>query len=349
MFEELLKDPASPALNLRYARLAIDQGELRKALAAYERILAADPDNADAKAGLRAVRLRLEPSLTRVTVLSGAQYESNARRVTDQTWRTHDATMFVRGEISDERTLGNHRWRSAAELYVNYHPKFHDIDYGQIGGRAGPVIDLADNLRVQVYAGGSYAWVARRTFFGEATAGAIFEFDLLGPLRDLQVRWGYDFVGTAYSTRDATFVEVSPRFQFQNVVFDRTLTILTPYWRYNGVFGSGPPGFDPRNLPYPTRSHQIGLRADYFVQFASWLAVDFTINYEYRHFFEHVSDKSKHRRDHLLAPGFQAIVPGLFEGRADVIFHYLYEYRSTNDGLQRFNNHTAGLRLLWRL
>ena len=45
IFEQILQDPGNPGLNLRYARLAVERGEIRKALAAYERILAQDPGN----------------------------------------------------------------------------------------------------------------------------------------------------------------------------------------------------------------------------------------------------------------------------------------------------------------
>jgi hypothetical protein len=348
VFDEILRDPGNAGLNLRYARLAIAQGDLRKALAAYERILAVDPNNEDAKAGLRNVRLQLEPSLTRFTLLTGAQFESNARRVDAQNWHTHDATMFLRGNVDDERTIGPYRWRSSGELYANYHPRFHDIDYGIVGGNTGPVFDFGDNLHIHPFVGAAYSWIERRTFYGEASAGATFEFDILGPLRDIQVRWGYDSVGRTFSTRDATFVEVSPRFQFSNVLFDKTILILVPYWRYNGVFGHGPPGIDPRSEPFPSRSHQLGIRADYFVQFASWLAADFIFNYEHRHYYEDVTDQSKHRRDDYFSPAVQLIVPGLFRGRADLIFNYSYEYRSTNDGPQRYQDHIAGVRLLWR-
>jgi hypothetical protein len=348
VFEQLLEKPTDPDLNLRYARMAVARGELRKAMAAYERVLAADPGNEAAEAGLRSVRIRLDPPLTRFTVLSGAQYESNARRERRQTGNTHDATLFVRADVSDDRSIGDLRWRTLGEVYANYHPRFHDIDYGNVNAHTGPVVELDKNLRVHFFAGGGYSWITRRTFFVETTAGMTLEFDIVGPLRDVQIRWGYDFVGHAFSTRDATYVDISPRFQFSNILIDKSLTIISPYWRYSGVTGSGPPGVDPRNQPFPARSHQFGLRADYFIQLREWLALDFFVTYEYRHFFETTLDKAQKRRDHTVVPGVQAIVAGLAKGRADLILHYSYDYRATNDGPQRYQNHTAGVRVLWR-
>jgi len=77
VFEQILQDPGNPGLNLRYAPLAIDRGELRKALAAYERILAQDPDNEEAKAGIRRIQRQLEPTLTRATLLLSRRGDGN--------------------------------------------------------------------------------------------------------------------------------------------------------------------------------------------------------------------------------------------------------------------------------
>lgn len=349
VFELILQDPGNPTHNLRYARMALDRGNLRQALVAYERILARDPNNEDAKEGLRRVRLRLEPSITRVTVLSGAQYESNARRLPHTNGTTYDATMFTRVNVRDDRTIGATRWVTRGEVYANYHPRFHDIDYGSVQAQSGPVFDLGDNFRIHPFAGAGYSWLTRRTFFAEATAGATFEFDAFQPLRDIEVRWGYDFVGSAFSTRDGTYVEVSPRFQFPNLLTKGAVGIAVPYWRYSGVFGSGSPGVDSLNTPFPARSHQFGARLDYFLPLLSWLTVDFNFSYDYRHYFERVSDGSKQRRDHTFVPGVQIVIPGLLRGQVDLIGHYAYEYRSTNDGPERYQNHVAGLRMLWRL
>jgi hypothetical protein len=348
VFERILADPGNPELNFRYAELAIRRGELRKALGAYERILARDPQNREAQAALRRVQRQLEPAITRFSVLAGAQYESNARRENFQNSRTHDGSFFARGEVFDERTIGTWRWRSTGEVYANYHLRFHDIDYGVVQARTGPVLDLFPNVRFHPFVGGGYAWLARRTFYGEATAGAVFEFDVFAPVRDVLVRWGYDWVGRSVSTRDATFVEIMPRLQFPNLGKEGAIGIASPFWRYNGVFGSGAPGFDPRNDLFPQRSHQIGGRFDYFFPVLQWLTLNVNFTYEYRHFFERVTDESKNRRDHTFIPGVQAIVPGLAGNRADLVFHYAYEHRTTNDGPQRYENHIAGVRVLWR-
>lgn len=348
VFEQILQDPGNPGLNLRYARLATERGEVRKALAAYERILAQDPSNEEAKAGIRRIQRELEPSITRVTLLLGGQYESNPRHVPGSGSNLHDGTLYGRLQAYDERRLGPFRWRSEGDVYANWHTKFHDIDFGTAGARGGPVFELGEGLRLYSFVGGSYAWLTRRTFYTEATAGATLEIESNSLLKSVSARWGYQFVGPHFSTRDATFVEVSPRFVAGGLVFERSLGVVTPYWRYNGVFGIGPPGVDPRNEPFPARSHQLGIRADYFVPLFGNVTLGIGGLYEYRHFFETVSDQSKNRRDHLVSPSAQIIVAGLAGGKADLVFSYSFEHRSSNDRLQLYDNHTAGAKVLWR-
>src|SRR6185436_16825386 len=119
--------------------LAIERGEIRKALAAYERILAQDPNNEDAKAGIRHIQRELEPSVTRVTLLAGAQFDSNPHRLQGRDGNRYDGSFFGRLQALDERRIGALRWRSEADIYANWHLRFHDIDFGLAGGRLGPV------------------------------------------------------------------------------------------------------------------------------------------------------------------------------------------------------------------
>jgi hypothetical protein len=348
VFEQILQDPGNPGLNLRYARLAIERGEIRKALAAYERILAQDPNNEEAKAGIRRIMRELEPSVTRVTLLLGGQYESNPHRSSGSTANRHDGALSARLLATHERRIGAMRWRAEGDVYANYHTRFHDIDFGIAGGRAGPVFDLGEGLRLHAFIGGSYSWLTQRTFYTEGTAGATLEIEGETPLKSVSVRWGYQFVGEDFSTRDGTFVEISPRFVVNALLVERSIAVITPYWRYNGVFGSGPPGVDPRSEPFPARYHQLGIRSDYFVPIFANLTLGVGMIYEYRHYFESVTDKSKNRRDHVLSPSAQLIVAGLANGKADLIFSYSFEHRASNDRPQLYDNHTAGAKILWR-
>lgn len=349
VFEQILQDPSNPGLNKRYAKLASDRGDYRKALAAYERILARDPNNAEAKAAIAELLRESEPAYTNITLVVGALWESNPRHELRQNRRTDDASFLGRATVTDERRLAGFRWRTEADASFLYYASFHDIDIGTIGGRTGPVFEVAEGLRLNVFGGIAYTWLKRRTFNTEPTAGLILETDNTGPLKSVTVRWGYNFTGRGFSTREGTFVEVYPSFEFRNLVLERSLAAFTPYWRYSGVFGSGNPTEDQRNQPFPARQHQLGARFDYYVSALSWLTVGANFTYEYRHYFENIPGEQKNRRDHVYAPGLQFIFGSFVDNRLDVIASYLFEYRHSNDGQALYQNHTAGVRLLWRM
>src|SRR4051794_28358469 len=62
----ILRDPGNVELNLRYARLAEEKGELKKALSAYERVTVNSPLNYEAQEGFRRIVRKLQPEGTRL-------------------------------------------------------------------------------------------------------------------------------------------------------------------------------------------------------------------------------------------------------------------------------------------
>src|SRR5262249_25533036 len=52
LYSQVLQNPRDTELNLRFARLAEDSGNLRWALSAYERAVLNDPGNPEARSGL---------------------------------------------------------------------------------------------------------------------------------------------------------------------------------------------------------------------------------------------------------------------------------------------------------
>ncbi len=348
LFDALMLDPGNIELNLRYARAAIEKGEPRRALPAYERVLAIDPANAEALAGIARVRADLQPDITQVTFAFGSFYESNPRHFRNHSSHTDAGTLTGRATLFDERRIRDFRWRTEGEAYFSWHTRFHDIDYGLVGLRGGPVLAVGERLRINPFIGGGYAWLKGRSFYLEVSGGATLEFEKTLPLHSISVRAGYNDIGQHISTRDAVFVEVAPRLLIPNLAYQGTALWLSPYWRYSGVVGEGKPGFDQRTEPFPARAHQLGLRVDYFLPVTSKLTVGVNAAYEHRHFFESVSEGGKNRRDHFVSPGAQAILTGLIDDRFSVMFLYAHEHRFSNDGPQIYSNHLAGMRLQWR-
>ena len=90
----ILRDPHNIELNLRYARLAESNDEERKALAAYERVLEADPSNSEAARALHRIRINLIPVVTGGRIELGARYETNARQLPKGARRDDDVAGF---------------------------------------------------------------------------------------------------------------------------------------------------------------------------------------------------------------------------------------------------------------
>lgn len=349
VFDRILQDPGNAGLNLRYARLAIRKGELRKALAAYERILAADPNNEEAKIGLRRVRELLKPNYTQIIAIFGGQYESNPLRLSSRVPTDDDGVFFARVILDDERRIAGRRWRSNMDTYANFHIDIRRLDYGVTAFNTGPLLPIAKSWQVHTFVSGAYSWYDGRTFQWRGGGGMTFEPLSAGLLRSITVKGEYNFIGNSFSKRDAYVIELSSRFIKVGLFTPKGIASLSPYYRYNGIVDQGDVFLGPSGDLYPLRYHQMGARFDYFLEIRPKVTVNANITIEYRDYLDDVFFTTDHRRDLYVAPGTQLILAGLFKGRADVIFSYRFEYNSSNDGYLRYVNHIAGVRMLWRI
>lgn len=348
IFEQILRDPTNTNLNFRYARLAIEKGELRKALAAYERILAKDPDNAEATVGLANIKRLLEPDRTTAVAIFGTQYESNPSHFNFNSSKIDDLVLFGRFQVTDERRIGRTRWRTEGDLFVNWHKEFRSLDFGNVGFRTGPILDISKDWRVRPAIGGAFAWLDGERFFNEASLALEFESDTSGPLKSVNVGGAYDFLGRKFSARDAYQITVNPRLIFDKVGTKSGLLVLNPFYRFNGVTGSGAIGTGPSGDPFPLRFHQFGMRADYFLPLSRKFTVGVNFTIDHKRFTRIVTFGTKQRRDTFLSPGVQLVLVAPVLRNNDVILSYRFEHNISNDRFERYDNHIVGVRLLWR-
>jgi tetratricopeptide (TPR) repeat protein len=349
VFEQLLQDPTNSDLNFRYASLARERGELRKALAAYERILATDPDNQEAQDGIRRVRrLLLEPDTTEITALIGGQYETNPKHEVDSDSGTDDSVLVGRLQVTDKRRFGETRWRTDADVFTNWHAKFGDIDFLSVGVRTGPVFELAEGWDIRPAIGASYAILDSEPFLYEGSFSLSIESTEGGVFRSLNFRGAYNDIDSEIAGADAYVVEVNPRFVFPDMLTERDQAILNPVYRYNGVRGSGATGTGANADTFPLRYHVIGARADYFfpITAETYGGLNLTANYEI--YNERVFGKTNKRRDLYLVPGAQLIMSRVFHPRHDVVIGYQYERNLSNDDFEDYENHIARVRSVWR-
>lgn len=348
VFDQLIRDPTSAALNFRYAKLAEDKGQLRKALAAYERILARDPGNERAKAGLGRIKRLLAPNFTVATINLGAQFETNPRHFRRSGRDTDDLTLFGWGKVTDQRKIDGRQWRTEGNLFANWHAEFGEINYGLLGAQTGPNLDLNGEWRLRPSLGATYAWLDGKTFFVEGSLELLFEIDQAGAFKGVKAGFAYDDIGRSFSTLDAYRIDVSPQFLFSRLLDDTDALYLRPFYRYNGVAGSGAPGLGFGGDTFPLRSHQLGVRIDYLVKITQRVTVGANVTLEYRPYNELKAFSTKRRTDLFLSPGARVVVEGIFFNRHSLVVSYQFDVNESNDPFEEYKNHIVAVSSLWR-
>ncbi len=348
LFQRLLLNPSDVGLNFRYAELAIEQDRLRSALAAYERIMATDPENAEAKEGIERIRRLLRPEFTDATVIVGGQYETNPLLAGKGEPGGDDVLATTQGQVIDERRVGGYRLRSEGDLFANFHNRFTDVNYGRVGGNTGPILGLAEDWEIQPAVGAAYAWLDGQSFYGEGSSRLSLISRGAGPLRRIDFQFAYDKISENFAHRDAYQLEVSPQLYWINQITDQDIVLLNPFYRYNGVAGDGPAGRGPTSQPFPLISNQYGGRVDYYVTLGESIAFDANFTGYYQPYNVSVLGRSKTRHDRLLSPGAQIILKEFLSKRHDLIFAYQFEDNSSNDDTETFDNHILSVRSLWR-
>lgn len=347
VFQRLLENPSDVDLNFRYADLAIAQDRLRHALAAYERILATDPENRAAQDGLRRIKQLLKPQFTALTLRLGGQWESNPRLEQSRQQARDDVSALPYVELVDERQISGLRLRSEGELAASFYGRHNDLNYGRAAVNSGPVFALGDwDIRPAV--GGAYTWLDGSAFYQEATALLSLAPAAGGTLRRVNLRFSYDWIESDVAQRDAFILEVAPQLNWLGQIDPRDVILVAPFYRYNGISGGGPAGTGARGQSFPLESQQIGARFDYYLPLQQDLAIDLNFTVSYQAYSEDGDPGAGDRRDIYLSPGVQLIVKEVIAQRHDLVFGYQYEDNRSNSSSDDFINHLVSVRSVWR-
>ena len=170
----ILRDPTNIELNLRYARLAEQKGELKKALSAYERVTVNSPLNYEAQEGFRRIVRKLQPEGTRVTIELGGGWESNPARLARG--GNSDWLGLARIELRDERRFGDVSWRTIGsgigEFYLD---QGSTVNYAAAGAVTGPVWDVTPQFALHAAVGGGAALYGDHKLYEEVVAAFTLE------------------------------------------------------------------------------------------------------------------------------------------------------------------------------
>jgi hypothetical protein len=335
----IIKDPQNLELNLRYAKLAEEKGDLRKALSAYERVTVNSPSNKEAQDGFRRVTRKLQPDTTTVVAELGTGWESNPAR--DCCAHVSDVLALARVEVKDERSFGNVHWRTVGNAQGEFYRwQGEDLNYGSAGLLTGPMSDLTSQIALHTGLGVGAASFAQHKLYEEALAGLTLETGLWKGSQSTRLRLGYRRYGEFFGAGEGFYADLSSRMGFLDVLQPKDVVVVTPSFRWSGINGT------PLNVPMeetqPGHYRELGLRGEYYMPVADWLTVGGTMSLSYRRYIDATileTGEPVLRRDWLLAPGASLIFPNLFKKAFDLRLDYKYEDNRSNVSFDRYTDH----------
>jgi hypothetical protein len=343
---QIINDPTNIELNLRYARLAEERGEPRKALAAYERVLTYDPNNAEAKRGLEHVRVGILPAVTEIFTEFGAGWDSNPHQV--PTGRASDMDLFGRVSVRDERNMWDTRWRTTALFVGNIYKDSGDLGYAYGSAAIGPVYAVGPSFTVHPAIGGTASYFDHHLFYSEAFASMIFEGFDNGWVQTYRFRGGFRDFDDFWPSRQGPFADATAKFAKPEVLVPGDLFVFSPWVRWSGVSGSflvNAPNLFVGNDVQLGRYLESGARVEYYMTLAHWLVAGVNFAYNERDYARSMltSGDFFHRKDHIYSPGASLIFRHVLTVPGDIRLDYRYERDNSNDPFSSYTDHVVAL------
>ncbi len=337
LYSQILRNPQSVSLNMRYAKLAEERDENRKALAAYERVLDVDPNNTEARSGLNRITADLTPAITRGRLELGVRYESNVREA--PAGGRDDVMGFAKLYVSDERGLLQHIWRSDIDVYADVHGETSALDFWRAKAHTGPVFNLGGGTTLHVAPGGGISFLDADYFYSEASLRLVFE-QLFGFLDRLEVSGGYRDIDNSFSRDSGVVMDIVARESFRAVLSDSDAIVLQPFFRWRDASGNGA---NAAGLP---TSFLMGDYIEAGARFMYYLYLDHEIRlggrftYWYRDYTQNIAAGTFGREDWYIAPEAEVMFRNAVCSGCDIRLRYRYEQNFSNDATQDYDNHS---------
>lgn len=347
-FAALLADPANVELNLAYARAAEARGEWRKALATYERILVNHPGNAEALAGLAAMRRRIAPDFTNWTLEAGGGYNSNPLQRPDSADPPDSGLGFAELRLRDERRIGDWRWRTqAATGGVVLENAADALNTFYVGANVGPVLPLTPRIDVRPSVQAAYRALQAGTLFTEIGGAVELEGPFAGALQSVRLGAVYRDYGNAFVSDSGLVLDLAGHFAKGGLLLERDTFVLRPRLRYSDVDNAASVPFVPAAFA-PGKYFEVGARADYEVALGDAVIVGGNFTVFQRWFADPVVPGGDDREDTFLAPGAALTLTNLVSDSVDIRFDYVHQWQTSNDPLRDFDADVATARLVVR-
>jgi hypothetical protein len=370
---EILRHPQDTALNLRYAAVAEERGELRLALTAYERILIYDPQNTAALEGIWRMRKGIQPATTQWMVGVGAIYESNSTYAA-KGMETPEGEAFGWLNVRDDRTVAGTRWRTDGNVTGTLHGDQTQLDYGYAGATTGPLYELMPGISVHPAIGAGASFFDQSFFYGEGIASLGFEsypngayeaVTLRAALRDYDTFFVPEHTGGYFDVTGKFTIPLDNSRVALNVVpwlrwssIKGPIGVVTPglgvqpgdYTEVGGQLNGFVSLWNPydastlRTSPSMPTKAPVSIGTGGFMQEVI-LGANIAVSERYYR-DEPVSVGTGQRRDFTVAPGASLILPHLLQYQNTLRIDYTYLHDNSNDATRSFVDNVVMVTLI---
>ena len=341
LHDQILANPQNAELNLRYAREAETRGELRLALAAYERVLINEPDNAEARRGYERVRRALEPPFTIFRTELGARWDSNPLNA--GFGETEAESFYTRLMLVDERPIAGRRWRSIANFHGEITPDIDQLDYAFLGVQTGPLFYKAPHKAAIPAIGLGVATLDGSHYFNEYNLGLTFEGRKNGLSWWTRLRGGvrdYSYDATA---EEGPYAELAGGLTAPRLTSDNDALVIAPWVRWSDIEGESIGFFFDANAP--GQFIEYGLEAHYHNQVADHVLISVGATARQRDYDRTTVGPSK-REDFYFAPGASLTLNHLTACSCSLRLSYEHRRNDSNDPASDFDANQVSLSLM---
>ena len=344
LYKQILQNPQNTELNLRYARAAEEQGQVQRAIAALERVIANDPQNETARNEIGRLRGLVAQPETHYSVTVGALFETNMPRQNDRFDEFHDWGMYASGTVEHQRTIGGQRYLFDGQIYTRYNNRWNEGALDFIGGQAAPIYYGFGGWRITPGLGVAYARLDRDPYFGSLYAFVNFDATDEGVFRQIRFRGGYDKYDNANGLRSGMIMATDATFAWTELWRPGDTIILRPEFTLDRARSSNNQFYDAtlRTL-YATPLPNVKIpHVDGGVTGVVYL------NATLRGYERQAGLASPGRDDRKFNPGVQMIFKDVYRPGFSVTAGYGYEVNLSRSFVNEYKNHTVMVSGTWR-
>jgi hypothetical protein len=316
------------------------KGETRKALAAYERILARDPNNREARRAYQKTKIALQPTVTAFTLTTGVTAESNPRQVRGSSiYHDSDVSLDASLLMYDERSLAGRRWRTLGQAGGHVFLEQNDLNDAYVSFATGPVFEISRKTQLHIAPGAAFGTLDGDRLYNDGLVSIALERRDKGNGQAVTTTVRYRNTNSSFDGDDGLIVQVDGRFMFTNRFRQGDALYFLPRFEYSEPGGSGP-GRVFQSALFPGDYIEYGGRVLYYMPVANkriYLGAGFGIFQ--RDYDQNVALGVKNRSDLTLVPIAHILVPNIRGSKFDLRMDYQYQTNDSNDPFEDYDNH----------